>query len=241
MEKAKKMLYQGSKSCGAGCKFSADYFRAHGVFIKRGEGTPREGDQIFFGPYGNESQTGLVEKVENGRVYTIEGNCDNMVKEKSYSLTYNRISGYGRPDYSIVEAEAPVPAPTPAPTPTKSVDELAHEVLDGRWGNGNDRKARLEAAGYDYNAVQKRVNELLKPSTPSAKPSTPTTSTAGKYRVTAKSGLNVRHGPGTTYPKVSKYGLGSGEIVTVDHKVNNWYHVTGRLTGYVCGDYLKKI
>lgn len=45
--------------------------------------------------------------------------------------------------------------------PKKSVDELAHEVLDGKWGNGKDRVDRLTAAGYDYNTVQKRVNELI--------------------------------------------------------------------------------
>jgi len=47
-------------------------------------------------------------------------------------------------------------------TPAKSVDEVAQEVVNGKWGNGNDRKNRLTAAGYDYNAVQKKVNALLK-------------------------------------------------------------------------------
>lgn len=42
----------------------------------------------------------------------------------------------------------------------KSVDELAREVLQGKWGNGTERKKRLEAAGYDYAAVQKKVNQL---------------------------------------------------------------------------------
>ena len=44
---------------------------------------------------------------------------------------------------------------------TKSVDELAREVIQGKWGNGNARKERLTAAGYDYYAVQDRVNQLL--------------------------------------------------------------------------------
>ena len=44
----------------------------------------------------------------------------------------------------------------------KSVDTLAKEVIQGKWGNGEERKKRLTAAGYDYNAVQKRVNEILK-------------------------------------------------------------------------------
>ena len=44
----------------------------------------------------------------------------------------------------------------------KSIDELAQEVIDGKWGDGKDRKKRLEAAGYNYNEVQNRVNEILK-------------------------------------------------------------------------------
>ena len=46
-------------------------------------------------------------------------------------------------------------------TPKKTVEELAKEVLDGKWGNGKERVDRLTAAGYDYAAVQKRVNELI--------------------------------------------------------------------------------
>ena len=43
----------------------------------------------------------------------------------------------------------------------KSIDTLAREVIRGDWGNGAERKQRLSAAGYDYAAVQQRVNELL--------------------------------------------------------------------------------
>ena len=42
----------------------------------------------------------------------------------------------------------------------KTTDTLACEVIQGDWGNGEERKERLEAAGYDYDAVQQRVNEL---------------------------------------------------------------------------------
>ena len=45
--------------------------------------------------------------------------------------------------------------------PDKTVDEVAHEVIDGKWGNGLTRKRRLQEAGYNYDEVQKRVNELL--------------------------------------------------------------------------------
>lgn len=43
----------------------------------------------------------------------------------------------------------------------KPVEEVACEVIRGEWGNGTERKARLTAAGYDYAAIQHRVNELL--------------------------------------------------------------------------------
>lgn len=47
--------------------------------------------------------------------------------------------------------------------PKRSIDELAHEVLDGLWGSGDSRKKALTEAGHDYDAVQTRVNEILNP------------------------------------------------------------------------------
>lgn len=47
-------------------------------------------------------------------------------------------------------------------TPTKSVNEVAKEVIAGKWGNGMDRTNRLTAAGYDAKAVQNEVNRILK-------------------------------------------------------------------------------
>lgn len=44
----------------------------------------------------------------------------------------------------------------------KSIDEIAREVIRGQWGAGSERKKRLAAAGYDYTAVQQKVNELMK-------------------------------------------------------------------------------
>ena len=43
----------------------------------------------------------------------------------------------------------------------KSNEEIANEVIAGKWGNGNDRKTALTNAGYDYNAVQSIVNQKL--------------------------------------------------------------------------------
>lgn len=50
--------------------------------------------------------------------------------------------------------------PTTKPT-KKSADEIANEVIAGKWGNGQLRKEKLEAAGYNYNEIQSKVNEKL--------------------------------------------------------------------------------
>ena len=52
------------------------------------------------------------------------------------------------------------PAPTPKPS-KKSNEEIADEVIAGKWGNGQDRKNRLTAAGYDYQAIQDIVNKKM--------------------------------------------------------------------------------
>ena len=56
--------------------------------------------------------------------------------------------------------------PEPAPEPKKSNEEIADEVIEGLWGNGQERVDRLTAAGYDYNAIQTIVNDRLAPREP---------------------------------------------------------------------------
>ena len=96
-----------------GCSGSANYYKQAGQFHTSG---PQPGDQIFFTKDGGKSfcHTGIVEKVAGGRVYTIEGNTSSAagvvenggcVQDKSYPLTYSKIGGYGRPDFSIVPEE----------------------------------------------------------------------------------------------------------------------------------------
>jgi LysM repeat protein len=46
--------------------------------------------------------------------------------------------------------------------PKKTVEQLAKEVIEGKWGNGEERKKRLTEAGYNYKEVQNKVNELTK-------------------------------------------------------------------------------
>lgn len=92
---------------GAGCTYSAQYYRNAGRYFS----TPEPGDQIFFGSKGDEEHTGIVEKVENGYVFTIEGNSNNQVERRSYSLFNSYIAGYGRPRYDEKEEEIIVEEP----------------------------------------------------------------------------------------------------------------------------------
>lgn len=64
--------------------------------------------------------------------------------------------------YANPGGTTPAPTPAPAPAPAKkSVDQIADEVIAGKWGNGQERKQKLEAAGYNYNEVQAAVNKKL--------------------------------------------------------------------------------
>ena len=64
------------------------------------------------------------------------------------------------PGYSVYDTSGKVVYPI-SNFSSKSIDILAREVIKGEWGDGQDRKNRLQRAGYDYNAVQRRVNEIL--------------------------------------------------------------------------------
>jgi len=74
----------------------ASQFQHAGRYFPRGSQPPQPGDVIFFGGRGNEHHTGIVEKVENGKVYTVEGNTSDAVHERVYDLNSPGIGGYGR-------------------------------------------------------------------------------------------------------------------------------------------------
>lgn len=227
---ALRLLCQPEKSAGAGCAYSLGYYKAKGQFYTS---NPKPGDQIFFGPsIATANHTGIVEKVDNTKVYTIEGNTSNQVARRSYSLNAANILGYGRPAYDVEPDSAQQStgataaksgtaltfkvgdqvkfsgsthytnanaasgskakactakvtaisgtgkhpyhligdgvygwvnaADVQALSSAKSIEAIAKEVIAGKWGNGDERKKRLTAAGYDYAAVQKKVNELTK-------------------------------------------------------------------------------
>ena len=90
---------------------------------------------------------GLWQYSSSGSVPGISGRCDMDLAYVDYPSIIRKggFNGYGK-------GSAPA---------RKSVDQLAHEVISGSWGNGDERKKRLTEAGYSYDAVQDKVNELL--------------------------------------------------------------------------------
>lgn len=74
---------------------------------------------------------------------------DNAKKCADNNNGYAVFDANGKQVYPAVEAK-------------KSVETIAREVIQGKWGNGAERKQKLTEAGYDYSVVQKRVNELLR-------------------------------------------------------------------------------
>ncbi len=143
IEVGPKMIYQPLNGCGAGCKFSAGYYRNNKAFYA----APEVGDQIFFGEKGKETHTGIVVKVTDKMVYTVEGNTDDQVKAKSYQKSNKNIAGYGRPNWSLAvkalsadkPAEKPKETPKPA-TPSKPTVVTKTYVVIARKGL-NIRKA----------------------------------------------------------------------------------------------------
>lgn len=90
----------------------------------------------------------IWQHASKGRIDGINGNVD-------MNVMYNNIF--------TIEL-TPVAPIEPSTTPIKkSNEEIAQEVMQGKWGNGEDRKNRLITEGYDYNAIQAIVNELADP------------------------------------------------------------------------------
>ena len=88
----------------SGCINGVEWFKDRGQWIGNSF-EPSPGMIIFFdwddedGQDGNADHVGIVEKVENGRVYTIEGNTSDSCRQRSYPVGYYQILGYGIPDY----------------------------------------------------------------------------------------------------------------------------------------------
>ena len=104
-----KILCQPYNSAGAGCMYSAQYYKNAGRWTH----DPQPGDQIFFfDSAGQINHTGIVEEVNAGAVITIEGNTSDSVQRRTYELYSGYIAGYGHPAWQYATATTPTPAQT---------------------------------------------------------------------------------------------------------------------------------
>ena len=172
----RRMIFQPMQSAGAGCLYSAQYYKQAGRWVTY----PQPGDQIFFSyAAGEYSHTGIVESVANGMVNTIEGNTSDMVARRSYPLSSGSIVGYGRPNWDLAaDAKADdvaedVVVETPAPAATgyngaiyrkgangEAVREYQEKLMKlgydlGNWGAdgdfGNDTRRAVIKFQRDHN------------------------------------------------------------------------------------------
>lgn len=176
VNKALELLGQPKKSCGAGCGFSANYFKKIKCFYT----SPKVGDQIFFKDSdGDVCHTGIVYKVTDKTVYTIEGNTSSAkgvvanggaVAKKSYNRTYNRIYGYGRPKYDTESVDA-TPEYETAPK-TNIVKEWQQAAIkdgyefpkygaDGSWGSECESVAKKALCKKRLKYTNKNLTKII--------------------------------------------------------------------------------
>lgn len=166
-EKALKMLYQPTKSTGAGCSYSAGFYRAHNAFYRK----PQVGDQVFFGDYGNEGHTGIVVAVNGNVITTVEGNTSggygvdangDGVYLKKYNISTQYIPGFGRPNWEVVssnagneEASETVSYPTIKLGSKGSEVKKAQQLLIAKGYSCGTAGADGDFGAATYNAVKK--------------------------------------------------------------------------------------
>lgn len=146
-----------------GCDAQIKLWQAKGRWQENDAYVPQAGDYIYYDwqdsgagdNKGNSDHVGIVESCDGKTITVIEGNKNDAVGERTLAVNGRYIRGFGLPDYASKATKEVTPA-------QKDVTTVAKEVLAGKWGNGDDRKKKLQAAGYDYAAVQAEVNRLAK-------------------------------------------------------------------------------
>ena len=150
-----------------GCDAQIKLWQAKGRWQENDAYVPQPGDYVYYDwqdsgagdNKGNSDHVGIVESCDGKTITVIEGNKNDAVGERTLAVNGRYIRGFGLPDYASKATKEAASTPS---TGKKDVTTVAKEVLAGAWGNGDERKNRLTAAGYDYAAVQAEVNRLAK-------------------------------------------------------------------------------
>lgn len=144
-----------------GCERHIAIFKEKDIWIEDGTVKPKVGDIILFNwnqSYqpndGAADHIGFVEQQYGNTIVCIEGNKGESVSRRTINVGWGYIRGFARPKYSGIGTATTKPK-------KKTTDAIAKEVIQGAWGSGALRKNALIKAGYDYDEVQGRVNEIL--------------------------------------------------------------------------------
>ena len=147
------------------CYYLIEAAKRMGIWQENDAYIPKLGDEVLYdwddGPnyattdnQGAPEHVGMVEAVIGSTIKVIEGNMSGgIVGRRDLQVNGRYIRGFICPNYASKATEK---------APEKSIDEIATEVLAGRWGTNPERKQKLEAAGYNYEAVQAAVNQKAK-------------------------------------------------------------------------------
>lgn len=150
-----------------GCEKHIEIFKKKGIWIEDGSIKPQPGDIILFN-WDDSTQSndgfadhiGVVEQQYGNTIVCIEGNMNGAVGRRTINVGWGYIRGFARPKYATSDV-----VEKPVSVKKKTVAQIANEVIQGAWGHGAIRKTSLTKAGYDYDEVQAKVNELLNKST----------------------------------------------------------------------------
>lgn len=187
-----------------------------------------------------------IEKVAKEVLDGKYGNGDER-KKKLTEAGYDYNAVQNRVNELVKELPKEKPTPEqPKEEPKKfTTEEMVQKVINGEYGNGDERKKKLEAEGYNYKEIQNAVNKAL--ATP--KKVSPAKSfdknIAGTYEVTAAA-LNCRYIPGLYQPENIVKIFKKGEKVQCYGYYTNvngrWYLIKkGNDVGYVASNYVKKV
>lgn len=105
---AREALYRPKSSLSAGVKYAAQYYKQNKSF----HSIPEIGDQIIFGTSTVYKHTGIVTEIKGNIITTIEGNAGSpsAVRKCHYSVNYNKILGYGRPNWEVLKMDENIPS-----------------------------------------------------------------------------------------------------------------------------------
>ena len=125
-----------------------------GIAIPKDKWIPKMGDIVFYdwNLNGELDHVGAVETMSKNIIHVLEGNKNNSVSYRDINYKNATITKIIRPRYKTITNKKSY----------KNYCDTAIRVINGYYGNGNERKNKLENEGYSYKKVQAIVDVLLK-------------------------------------------------------------------------------